>query len=124
MQFTIIWYLSFTALGIWFASAYNGWINRKVEASPLPSSILTMFGVAGVEILRVIRASAVVWYLASTLNSTSNSLTVALLFVAAYTIDALTAYTSTGLVMINGNLEREARAKLAAKLEDIGDGKA
>jgi len=124
MTFAIFWYIAWTLFGIWFASTYNGWISKKVESSPLPSSILTAFGVAGVEILRVIRAAPIVCYFVSTLDGTGDPLIVGLLYVAAYTIDALSAYVSTGLVMINGNLEREARAKLAAQLEDIGDGKA
>jgi len=124
MQLAIVVYVFGTIIGIWFASAYNGWINKQAEINPLPTSILTMFGVAGVEIIRVARATPLICYLVSTLNSTSNPSTVALFYAGGYALDALAAYIPTGLVMISGNLEREARARLVEQLEDIGDGKA
>ena len=121
MQLVIVWYVFGTAIGIWFASAYNGWINRQAEANPLPASILTMFGVAGIEIIRVIRAAPLICYLVSTLDSTNDPSTVMLLYAGGYALDALAAYIPTGLIMMSGNLKREATSKLVKRLEDIGD---
>ena len=76
---------------------------------------------AGVEALRVVRAVPVVWLLARS-GYNPDALGLSLAFVAAYAVDTAASYGLFGLVMIRGNLARDARRKAAQKLEEIGGG--
>jgi len=112
-----LWYILITILGIAAAIGYNSWIdNKNREKYQIPSSILTSFGVAGVEIMRVIRSAPLAWLVVDYCNSL-DVVSVVGLFIAWYTVDAITAYSLTGLVMIGGNLHREVARSVDEQLE-------
>jgi len=117
----ILWYILVTVLGVVAAYSYNSWIdNRNREKYGMPSSILTSFGVAGVEIIRAIRSAPLAWIIANHLsldpvNATS-------LFIAWYTVDMVTSYGLTGLVMIRGNIRRESARSVDEQIVETLEG--
>lgn len=115
----ILWYILVTMLGVVAAYGYNSWIdNRCHEKYRMPSSVLTSFGVAGVEVMRVIRSAPLIWYVAGRFDF-PDPVSIVSLFIAWYTVDVVTAYGTTGLVMILGNIRREGERQVNEQIAEI-----
>ena len=78
-------------------------------------SILVCFGVAGIEIMRVVRSIPLVLLICEPHGIPTS---IVMLFVIEYVASFVTAYGPTGLVMVRGNLQREKRRAVNRRLEE------
>ena len=116
IKFVGLWYATWTGLATWLATQYDTWLSKQDDENfTIPKSILVCFGVAGIEIMRVVRSIPLVLLICEPHGIPTS---IVMLFVIEYVASFVTAYGPTGLVMVRGNLQREKRRAVNRRLEE------
>lgn len=119
--FLAVWYVAATAAAVIATWRYDRWITKAHEQDAhdatrrvVPTSLLVVAGVGGVELFKVLRLFPIAWIVGDRLIGV-NGLIVGLATAGVLLADSMIAYAAAGWPMISGDLLRETRAREQAE---------